>query len=315
MLQQNKIYKRNCLKGLKMLPNSCIQTCVTSPPYWQMRDYGVKGQLGLEDTPELYVEALVEVFDEVRRVLKPDGTLWLNLGDCYWGSGKAGKNPDYQRKHKVFGKATDHITKYGKPVQGKCPGIKPKDLIGLPWMMALALRRQGWWLRQDIIWHKPNPMPESIKDRCTKAHEYIFLLSKSRKYYFDYKAIQTPAKGLTLHDRTARVSRKRYPHGKINGIRKGGGPYEMANRRSVWSITTRPFLDAHFATFPPELSELCIKAGSKAGDTVLDPFMGAGTTALVAKALLRNYIGFELNGEYIKMARERLKRSKIKAEC
>jgi len=302
MLKLNKIYKTDCLKGLKKLPDESIQCCVTSPPYWHMRDYGIDGQLGLESTPELYMAALVRVFEEVRRVLKPDGTLWLNLGDCYWGSGKY--NPD-GKPCIEFGKPKRR-EKLGVAVKGKHPEIKPKDLIGLPWMVALALRNKGWWLRQDIIWHKPNPMPESMQDRCTKSHEYIFLLTKSRKYYFDYKAIRTKSKGLTLHDRTARVSRKRFPRDKINGIRKGGGPYEMANRRSVWSITTKPFLGAHFATFPKELPELCIKAGSKKGDTILDPFIGAGTTALVAKELNRNYIGFELNGEYIKIAKGRL---------
>lgn len=302
MLQLNKIYKIDCLKGLKRLPDNCVQCCMTSPPYWRLRDYGVKGQLGLEDTPELYVVALVEVFEEVKRVLKPDGTLWLNMGDCYWGSGKnnQGSKPIIE-----FGRPRIK-EREGVATTGKHPQIKPKDLIGLPWMVALALRKNGWWLRQDIIWHKPNPMPESVTDRCTKAHEYIFLFAKSRKYYFDYKAIQTKSKGLTLHDRTSRVSRKRFPHGTVNGIRKGGGPYEMANRRSVWSITTRPFMGAHFATFPQELPELCIKAGSREGDIVLDPFMGAGTTALVAKELGRNYVGFELKPEYIKIARERL---------
>lgn len=301
MLQLNKIYKIDCLKGLKKLPDNYVQTCVTSPPYWRLRDYGVEGQVGLEETPELYVDSLVKILDEVRRVLKPDGTLWLNIGDCYWGSGKYSING---KSCMEFGKPR-RIEKFGVATTGKHAEIKPKDLIGLPWMVALALRKRGWWLRQDIIWHKPNPMPESVKDRCTRAHEYIFLLSKSRKYYFDHKAIQTKSKGLTLHDRSSRVSRKRYPRGMINGIRKGGGPYEMANRRSVWSITTKPFLGAHFATFPMELPELCIKVGSKVGDIVLDPFMGAGTTALAAKKLGRNFIGFELNGEFISLANQR----------
>ena len=306
MLALNKIYKMDCLKGLKSLPDNCIQCCVTSPPYWRLRNYGVDGQIGMEGSPEQYVETLVKVFEQVRRVLKPDGTFWLNLGDCYWGSGKGGNNPLYQKEHTEFGKVIRDKSMFGVPVIGKHSEIRPKDLIGLPWMVALALRKQGWWLRQDIIWHKPNPLPESVTDRCTKAHEYIFLLTKSRKYYFDYKAIQTKSKGLTLHDRTSRVSRKRFPHGTVNGIRRGGGPYEMANRRSVWSITTKPFAGAHFATFPPDLPELCIKAGSKTGDIVLDPFMGAGTTALAAKKLGRSFIGFELNPEYIKIANKRL---------
>jgi DNA modification methylase len=309
MLKLNKIYKVNCLNGLKKLPDESIQCCVTSPPYWRLRDYGVKGQLGLEATPELYVAALTEVFEEVKRVLKPDGTLWLNLGDVYWGSGKAGgkKNPKIPIE---FGKARRDPSCLGSPTTGTHTELKKKDLVGIPWMMAFSLRKQGWWLRQDIIWHKPATMPESITDRCTKSHEYIFLLSKNAKYYFDHKAIQTVSKGLTLHDRSARISRKRFPTKTINGIRKGAGPYEMANRRSVWSITVKPFKGNHFATFPPELPELCIKAGSRKGDIILDPFMGAGTTAIAAQNLGRNYIGFELNAEYVKMAKMRLKTGK-----
>lgn len=305
MLKLNKIYKIDCLKGLKKLSDESVQCCVSSPPYWRLRDYGVKGQLGLEVSPELYVAALTKVFEEVKRVLKPDGTLWLNLGDVYWGSGKASgkKNPKIPIE---FGKARRDPSCLGSPTTEVHPGLKKKDLVGLPWMMAFSLRKQGWWLRQDIIWHKPATMPESVTDRCTKSHEYIFLLSKNTKYYFDHKAIQTVSKGLTLHDRSARMSRKRFPTKTINGIRKGAGPYEMANRRSVWSITVKPFKGNHFATFPPELPELCIKAGSREGDVILDPFMGAGTTAIVAQNLGRNYIGFELNGEYVKIAKGRL---------
>lgn len=297
----DSIWNVDCIKGLRKLPTDYVQCCVTSPPYFRLRDYGMDEQLGMEETPEQYVANLVSVFSEVRRVLKPDGTLWLNLGDSYWGSGKVGKKPQRQ-----FGRLVEKSC-LGKPTTGKHSGLKAKDLIGIPWLVAFALRAAGWWLRQDIIWYKPAPMPESITDRCTKAHEYIFLLSKNKKYYFDHKAIQTSTKGKTEHDRTSRVSKKRFPRETINGIRKAGGPYLMANRRSVWPINTKPFSGAHFATFPPELPELCVKAGSKPGDIVLDPFMGAGTTALAARNLGRHYIGLELNPEYIKIAQERLR--------
>lgn len=239
--------------------------------------------------------------------MKPDGTLWLNLGDAYWGSGKAGKNSAYQAKHREFGKLSKNIARFGQPTTGKHAEIKNKDLIGLPWMIAFALRKQGWYLRQDIIWHKPNHMPESVTDRCTKAHEYIFLLSKSPKYYFDHTAIKTPAKGKTIADRTSRMARKAPENSLVNCFRKERGPHDTANRRSVWSIITVPFKGAHSAAFPAELPELCIKAGSRAGDIILDPFMGAGTTALAASRLKRNYIGFELNPQFINLAEERLK--------
>lgn len=307
----DQIYNVDCLSGLKNLPDNCVQCCVTSPPYWRLRDYGIAGQLGLEDTPEQYVKALARIFREVKRVLKPDGTLWLNLGDCYWGSGKAGKNPDYQARHTEFGKPSKNTARFGMPTTGKHPCIKNKDLIGLPWMIAFALRKQGWYLRQDIIWHKPNCLPESVTDRCGKSHEYVFLLSKSPKYYFDYKAIRTPAKGKTLHDRTSRVARKGFDNQHIRGFRQQRGPYDVVNRRSVWSITTKAFKGKHSAVFPPELPELCIKAGSRENDLILDPFMGAGTTALVTLILKRHYIGFELSPKYVQIADERIKEGSI----
>lgn len=307
MFGVNRIYCTDCLKGLKSLPDSSVQCCITSPPYWRLRDYNIAGQLGQEATPELYVAALVEVLNEVKRVLKPDGTLWLNIGDAYWGSGKAGKNPDYQKKHTEFGKPSKNTARYGQPTTGKHAEIKPKDLMGLPWMVSFALRKQGWYLRQDIIWHKPGPMPESATDRCTRAHEYIFLLSKNPKYYYDNKAIKTQAKGKTEHDRVSRVAKKQFTSPLINGFKKPRGPYTTANRRSVWSISTKPFKGKHSAAFPPEIPELCMKAGSRIGDIILDPFMGAGTTALVAVQLKRKYIGFELNPEYVKLANDRLK--------
>lgn len=263
------------------------------------------GQVGQEESPQQYVKQLVEIFEEVKRVLRPDGTLWLNLGDAYWGSGKASSNPDYWKRHVEFGRSR-HSSCYGRPTTGKHPFLKPKDLIGLPWMVAFALREAGWWLRQDIVWHKKNPMPESVTDRCTRAHEYIFLLAKNKKYYFDHKAIKTPARGKSEHDLVSRPSKKSVDNPLVSCFRKQRGPYLTANRRSVWSTTARPFKGAHFAVFPPGIPELCIKAGTRKGDIVLDPFMGAGTTAVVAKKLGRHYIGYELNPGYVRMAEERL---------
>jgi DNA modification methylase len=307
-LKLNTIYLGDCLEWLRELPDNFVQCCVTSPPYWRLRDYGVAGQLGSEDTPEDYVRALTEIFREVKRVLKPDGTLWLNLGDAYWGSGKAGINSTYQVRHREFGKPSKNTARFGKPTTGKHPEIKNKDLIGLPWMVAFALRKQGWYLRQDIIWHKSNHMPESVTDRCTKAHEYIFLFSENAKYYFDHTAIKTPARGKSVYDRTSRMAGKAPGNKLVNCFRKEQSPYDTANRRSVWSIITVPLKGAHSAAFPPELPELCIKAGSRENDIILDPFMGAGTTALAAGRLNRHYIGFELNADYVRIAEDRIKK-------
>jgi len=296
----------DCLAELRKLPDESVHCCVTSPPYWGLRDYGVPGQLGLEKTPEEYVANMVEVFREVRRVLRKDGVLFLNLGDSYHGL--------------------------------RTKGLKPKDLVGIPWRVAFALQADGWYLRQDIIWAKPNPMPESVRDRCTKSHEYVFLLSKSERYYFDSEAIQEPA-GDDLrrpyapgqvddrgngHDRGGGDLRKsgnkeRKPasargvpvdtDGKSAGAVAGSVPWEgnTRNKRSVWTVTTKPFKEAHFATFPPEIPEICIKAGCPKGGVVLDPFFGAGTTGLVAMKLGREFIGIELNPEYCRMAERRVK--------
>jgi len=242
----------------------------------------------------------MDVFRQVRRILKPTGTAWLNIGDSYVGSGR-GKG-DINKKG-VQPKASYTGNLFDKPYRLK--GYKNKDLIGVPWQLAFALRNDGWWLRQDIIWHKPNPLPESVRDRCTKAHEYIFLLTKSARYYFDHKSIQTNTKG-TEHDKRARVSRKRYPTKLVNGIRRTGY-YPKANKRSVWTVPTRSFRGAHFATYPEALIINCIKAGCPPGGVVLDPFFGAGTTGLVAQNTGRNYIGIELNPEYVKIAQQRLK--------
>ena len=305
----------DCRETLKTLPAESVQTCVTSPPYFGLRDYGHAAQIGLEETPEQYVAQLVEVFREVRRVLRGDGTLWLNLGDSY----AASSTSNHGR-----GKATPKLNSRGAPqVAGgwenparrpPAGGLKPKDLIGIPWRVAFALQADGWWLRQDIIWAKPNPMPESIKDRCTKAHEYVFLLSKSASYFFDAKAIQEPA----TSEVGPRLSFKRQDSKR--GIAQGSancgthrpdrddvlyGEDGTRNRRSVWNICTKPYAGAHFATMPPDLAALCIQAGSRPGDTVLDPFLGSGTTGEVAESLGRRWIGCELNPEYVEQARAR----------
>ncbi len=297
------ILQGDCVESLNKLEDQSINTCITSPPYWGLRNYNDESkQLGMEDTPEEFVENLVRVFREVKRVLRDDGTVWLNLGDSYnttqagnktWGDG-VGAN-----KHYVDGS----IPKKRNLIQG----LKKKDLVGIPWRVAFALQADGWYLRQDIIWHKPNPMPESIKDRCTKAHEYIFLLSKKPKYYYDHEAIKEDAK---------------YPQGPNSpkSIKKGKGEFGMdtrgglskigaiakKNKRSVWTVTTKPFKGAHFATFPKDLIEPCVLAGCPEGGTVLDPFGGSGTTGIVAAQHNRNAVLLELNQEYIDLANARI---------
>jgi len=301
----NKIIQGDALEELKKLDAKSVQMCVTSPPYWGLRDYGVEEQLGLEDTPEEYVENLVAVMKEVRRVLKKDGTLWLNLGDCYAntkiGNTETRKNPNV---------VTDTFRK-------KIPSsLKPKDLVGIPWRVALALQADGWYLRQDIIWAKPNPMPESVTDRCTKNHEYIFLLAKNEKYYYDNDAIREPQKESSLRRLETGWhgdNKRGWPGSDHNNMDRYMGKTKEEieslpgrNKRSVWTVTTKPFKDAHFAVFPQELIEPCIKAGSAKGDTVLDPFFGSGTTGVVAQYHNREYIGIELNPEYVKMAEKRI---------
>lgn len=304
------------------------QTCVTSPPYFGLRDYGHPGQIGLEQTPEQYIAAMVEVFRCVRDVLADDGTLWLNIGDSYAGAGYSnhkgtggtqredgGKQKHTRAWREGSARADGDVREDGHNRRnrnglGLVDGCKPKDLIGIPWMLAFALRADGWYLRQDIIWHKPNPMPESVRDRCTKAHEYIFLLSKSERYYYDAEAVMEPVAASTierlsqptLHQQegSARVP------GKTNGNMKAVGRTDMRNRRSVWSVATRPYKGAHFATFPPALIEPCILAGSRPGDIVLDPFMGSGTTAQVALQHGRQYLGCELNPKYAELQNERI---------
>lgn len=417
----NRIIQGDCRTELKKLPDNSIDCCVTSPPYFGLRDYGTGEQIGLEETPELFVSKIVEVFNEIKRLLKPTGTLWLNIGDSYWGSGGS---TGHTTETKNLGRKTYDYGAYpsGANAQKKHDLLKQKDLIGIPWMVAFALRSNGWYLRQDIIWHKPNPMPESVTDRCTKSHEYIFLLTKSPKYYYDMEAIRTPVKDSTVQRMMQQIEAQkgsgRVP-GKTNGTMKAVGPGRaprkgidnkggnqgsefgikaythrgsgdkkltghsgnfdsdgnligdgMANKKSVWTVNTMPYSEAHFATFPERLIVDCIKAGcpefvcNKCGKAreriiekeyhthekwfgdkqtvrnsrgaagksykeltgtkevgltdcgcnegfspgiVLDPFMGAGTTALVARKQHRNFIGIELNPKYIKISEKRLR--------
>lgn len=287
-----------CRKVLQSMEANSVNTCVTSPPYYGLRDYGVDGQIGLEQTPEEYVTAMVDVFREVHRVLRDDGTLWLNIGDSYYNY-RPGKG---QSLPKQSVSATKQDLPDSCPRRGnKLEGLKEKDLIGIPWMLAFALRADGWHLRQDIIWNKPNPMPESVKDRCTKAHEYIFLLTKKPKYYFDADAIKEPA----IYAGDNRGARKDSRRGtKMNSM--SGVTGEFKNKRSVWTVTTKPYKGAHFATFPKDLIEPCIRAGAPEGGTVLDPFAGSGTTLAVALENNRRAVGIELNPEYVKLAFARL---------
>lgn len=321
-----EILQGDCLEVLRTLPDASAHCCVTSPPYWGLRDYGVDGQLGLEATPELYVAKMVEVFAEVRRVLRDDGTLWLNLGDAYAHSGACGggsplSNPTDGRKgdQSPRGRKDDRTaqTKTGGTL---APGLKPKDLVGIPWSVAFALRADGWWLRQDIIWHKPNPMPESVTDRCTKAHEYIFLMSKSERYYFNGDAIREPwtCDRDDMREKGIRTGLAYLGSGIDNSIKNGeagdgqranGASPDGRNKRSVWTVTTKPYKAAHFATFPPDLITPCVLAGCPEGGTVLDPFLGSGTTAMVAQRNGCNCI--ELNPEYVKLADKRVQQRTI----
>lgn len=279
------------------------QTCVTSPPYFGLRDYGHKGQIGLEETPEQYIEAMVEVFRCVWDVLEDNGTLWLNIGDSYYNY-RPGKGQALV-KQSVANNDQD-LPQTCARRGNKLDGLKEKDLIGIPWMLAFALRADGWYLRQDIIWHKPNPMPESVQDRCTKAHEYIFLLSKSQKYYYDIDAIKEEAHTTDASDRNRDESRLNNTPGRTRMAGLTTNHYETKNKRSVWTVTTKPYEGAHFAVFPQDLIEPCILAGAPVGGVVLDPFMGSGTTAQVAQHLGRKYLGCELNSAYAELQKKRL---------
>lgn len=336
----NRIYQGDVLEVMRTWPDAFVQTVVTSPPYWGLRNYGVAGQIGLEMSPEEYVAKMVEVFREARRVIRDDGTLWLNLGSSYAGSGR-GCNENGKQ-------GTNRGTLFNPENSGDVPiGFKPKDMVPIPWMVAMALQADGWYLRSDIIWHKPNPMPESVTDRPTKSHEYIFLMAKSEKYLYNADAIKERCSDSFLNDSrhetgsTENKERESYlaagaqdpkgphrlfgKHRKPAGLDTGKGSHgtihregraqdveytevknERRNKRTVWTVPTCPFPEAHFATFPEKLIEPCILAGSKSGDIVLDPFMGAGTTGLVAARLGRRFIGCELNPDYVRMAERRI---------
>jgi DNA modification methylase len=350
----NQLIQGDALTILKTLPDKYINCCVTSPPYWNLRDYEIlpsewaevtyspmaglprirvpkwTGCLGLEPTPEMFVGHIVEIFREVRRVLRDDGTLWLNFGDCYTPSapGTMGDN--------IHIDGTKEATKRARKImRPQIPeGLKPKNLVGIPWRVAFALQADGWYLRSDIIWHKPNPMPESVTDRPTKSHEYLFLLSKSRKYCYDLEAIKEPAvysgnnNGVGFGHGTDKTERNRVrccsfkrrvnespPPGQPNNHRDNREDIsycDTRNKRTVWTVPTHSFSEAHFATFPPKLIEPCILAGCPNGGIVLDPFMGAGTAALVAIELGRNYLGIELSEKYIKLEEKRISEVQIR---
>jgi len=290
------------------MPSQSVQCCVTSPPYFGLRDYGHEGQIGLEETPDAFVAQLVEVFREVRRVLRDDGTVWLNLGDSYasFRDGKA--TPDTTRGGSTGTLVPKGSAKNRMSSTFSGTSVKHKDLIGIPWRVAFALQQDGWYLRQDIIWHKPNPMPESVRDRCTKAHEYIFLLTKSDRYFYDADAIAERAKTApTIRDKAGEGYHADYPKGdRFSAGERMWGTGEKKNKRSVWEVSLRPYSGAHFATFPPDLIEPCILAGSRSNDTVLDPFGGSGTTGMVALQHGRNAVLCELNPEYVAIAEARI---------
>jgi DNA modification methylase len=351
------------------LADKSIHCVVTSPPYWGLRDYGVAGQIGLERTPDGYIAVMLEVFRDVKRVLRDDGTLWLNMGDCYHSPDRGGYQPSRTVAEDSLQRSNLAGDFPGAPNRLPQKGLKPKDLVGMPWRLAFALQADGWYLRSDIIWSKPNPMPESVTDRPTKAHEYIFLLSKSERYFYDADAIKENVTG-EAHDRGNGVNPKcrwKTPdgwdttsgnggHGTIlrSGREKGrvlgknettghrryegfnerwnqreasrskqnesfsaavSGLVERRNKRTVWTVNPQPFPEAHFATFPEELIKPCILAGCPAGGTVLDPFMGSGTTALVARNLQCNAVGLELNAAYIEIAKKRLSQEVLSFAC
>jgi len=313
-----EILQGDCIEMMRTMEAQSVNCCVTSPPYFGLRDYGCDGQIGLEDTPDAYVAKMVEVFREVRRVLRDDGTVWLNLGDSYAGAANNGGTESKTMQGTQAATGRNLPCKHGE-------GLKPKDLIGIPWRVAFALQADGWYLRQDIIWHKPNPMPESVTDRCTKAHEYVFLLSKSARYHYDAEAIKEPAGGWNDSEfQTGKTAAHQLGRAQKNRPSKKRGEFagktedmadtgqnafravtETRNKRSVWTVGTQPYSDAHFATYPPELIRPCILAGCPVGGTVLDPFGGSGTTGEVAEMEGRNSVLIELNPEYIPLIKKR----------
>lgn len=310
-IELNTIYNMDCLKGLRNMADNSVDCCITSPPYFGLRDYGVDGQIGLEKSPDEYVAKLTDVFREVYRVLKPTGTMWLIIGDSYAGSNKGAANyPDNANKYK---QGTNKGTLENRTAYKYQTTCKDKDLIGIPWMLAFALRdKVGFYLRQDIIWHKPNPMPESVLDRCTKAHEYIFLFSKSSRYYFNHEEMQEQAvyAAVERRENSHRYGGNKYTAtpDKFNRT-KSANAYAYTgkrNKRDVWTVSTKPEKSAHFAAYPKELIEPCVLAGCPNGGVVLDPFMGTGTTAMVARIYGRNFIGFELNADYMSIINKKI---------
>ena len=311
-IETDKIYCGDSLQVLQTLPDNCLDCCVTSPPYYALRDYGTDGQIGREATPEEYVSRITAVFHEVKRVLTPEGTCWLNIADTYCGTGSKAdhQDPKYPKGRNGQQVAVNH----------RAPGCKPKDLIGIPWLVALALRGDGWYLRSSIIWHKGNAMPESARDRPTRCYEYVFLLTKSKKYYSDWQAVAEPIAPTTAvrlksgvgkgNKYAATVPGQNQPQ-KINRPRRKGAYTDemispVRSRRNVWQINTASYRGGHFAAFPPKLAETCILAGCPVGGIVLDPFLGSGTTAAAAKSLSRRYIGIEINPEYCTLAKQRI---------
>lgn len=330
------VYVGDCREVLRLLPDESVNCCVTSPPYWGLRDYGVDGQIGLEKTFDAFVSEMVEVFQEVRRVLRADGCIWVNLGDSYATGTTSERKPTARGKHGYWENAA-----VNKRIDARDLNLKPKDLVGIPWRVAFALQASGWYLRQDIVWHKPNPMPESVTDRCTKAHEYIFLLSKSERYHFNQDAILEPVSPNT-HARLSQDVERQIGSMRANGGAKTNGNMKAVgrklaaagsgiknnesfneacclrvserNKRSVWTVTTKPYKAAHFATFPPDLIEPCILAGCPEGGVVLDPFVGSGTTLQVARKNGCRGIGIELNPEYAKLIAKRLEQRTLFTE-
>lgn len=311
-----EIVQGDAIQLLKRLPETSVHCCITSPPYWGLRDYGVNGQIGLESTPEQYVDRLVAVFSEVRRVLRPDGTLWLNLGDSYaTGAGKVGNCPGGGRQGTAWAKKGLATSPNRMPIAG----LKPKDLVGVPWRVAFALQADGWYLRSDIIWHKPNVMPESVKDRPTKSHEYILLFSKSKNYFYDQDSIREPHSPSSMEriGRTMRRKKHKWKNGPGNQsiFNNPDGP-ELLNRkgrnnRTVWSVALSGFRGAHFATFPLKLVELCLLAGTPPGGIVLDPFCGSGTVGVTAELHHRRFLGFDLSPNYCAIARDRIAKEQV----
>lgn len=314
--QRDHIYCGDALEVLRSFPEASIDCCVTSPPYWGLRNYGVSGQIGLEKTPTAYVDVLVNVFREVRRVLRNNGTLWLNIGDSYTSGNRRTRDPGKSKIHEPYKGGN-----YGDGIRAPTPkGLKPKDLVGIPWHVAFALQADGWYLRSDIVWAKPNPVPESVKDRPTRSHEYIFLLSKSKKYYYDRVAVLEPCQSgpsdiKKMLEGKPRIGgkAKRNPdrmhaanfYSKVGRLRSVGTPFGR-NRRDVWFVATQPFKGAHFAVFPEKLIVPCVLAGCPVLGLVLDPFFGSGTVGVIARTHERHFVGIELNPEYVELASRRI---------